>query len=156
MQSPVSRQELYDTLVGLGLSPLSGDGMIRVLVVDDDPKAVELIAVRIRGMASEVFRAYRGQDAVEIATRELPDLIVLDLVMPEMDGFQVVEALNANPATAGIPVVVVTASDPSPEERKRLNGFVTSVINKAGFDSKRFLAEVRRVMGAASAPAGAA
>jgi CheY-like chemotaxis protein len=146
MQSPVSREELYDTLVNLGLSPLSGDGMIRVLIVDDDPKAVELIAVRIRGMASKIYRAYGGNDALEIATRELPDLIVLDLMMPGMDGFEVVAALNANPVTSAIPVVIVTASDVSAEDRKRLNGHVATVIGKAGFDSKRFLAEVRRAM----------
>jgi PAS domain S-box-containing protein len=146
MQSPVSRQELYDTLVALGLSPLAGDGTIRVLVVDDDPKAVELIAVRIRGMASEVYRAYRGRDAVEIATREVPDLIVLDLMMPEMDGFEVVAALNANPLTAGIPVVIVTASTVTEDDRQRLNGFAKSVIGKAGFDSRQFIDEVRRVM----------
>jgi PAS domain S-box-containing protein len=154
MQSPVSRQELYDTLLGLGLSPLSGDGMIRVLVVDDDPKAVELIAVRIRGMASQVYRAYRGQDAIEIALRERPDLIVLDLMMPEMDGFEVVAALNGHPATASIPVVIVTARTVTPEERMRLNGFVKTVIAKAGFDSKLFVDEVRRVMGAVAATAG--
>jgi CheY-like chemotaxis protein len=144
MQSPVSRQELYDTLVELGLSPVSGDRTIRVLVVDDDPKAVELIAVRIRTMASEVLRAYGGREAIEIARRELPDLIVLDLLMPEVDGFEVVEALNADPETACIPVVVVTASTLTDEERSRLNGFVATVMGKAGFDSQRFIAEVRR------------
>jgi DNA-binding response OmpR family regulator len=97
MQSPVSRQELYDTLVELGLSPVSGDHTIRVLVVDDDPKSAELIAVRLRTMASEVLRAYGGREAIEVARRELPDLIVLDLVMPEVDGFEVVESLNADP-----------------------------------------------------------
>ena len=146
MQSPVSRQELFDTLVALGLAPKSGNGMIRVLVVDDDPKAVELIAVRIRGMASEVYRAYNGREAVEIATREIPDLIVLDLMMPEMDGFAVVETLNANATTAGIPVVIVTAADATAKERQRLQGVVRAVIGKAGFDSQRFMSEVRAAM----------
>ena len=120
--------------------------MIRVLVVDDDPKAVELIAVRMRGMASEVFRAFGGREAIEIARRELPDLIVLDLMMPDVNGFDVVEALNADPATAGIPVVVVTASAVTAEERARLNGSVTTVMGKAGFDGEQFIAEVRRAM----------
>jgi CheY-like chemotaxis protein len=146
MQSPVSRQELYDTLVELGLSPVSGDQTIRVLVVDDDPKSVELIAVRIRAMASEVLRAYGGREAIEIARRELPDLIVLDLIMPGVDGFDVVEALNADPATACIPVVVLTASTVTAEDRSRLNGFVATVMGKAGFDSQRFIFEVRRAM----------
>jgi PAS domain S-box-containing protein len=153
MQSPVSRQELYDTLAVLGLSPVSGDQRIRVLVVDDDPKAVDLIAVRIGSMASEIFRALGGREAIEIAQRELPDLIVLDLMMPDVDGFDVVEALNTQPATASIPVVVVTASAVTADERARLNGFVTTVMGKAGFDSDLFIAEVRRAM--ASHPVGA-
>jgi len=153
MQSPVSRQELYDTLAMLGLSPVSGDQRIRVLVVDDDPKAVDLIAVRIGGMASEIFRALGGREAIEIAQRERPDLIVLDLMMPDMDGFDVVEALNANPATADIPVVVVTASAVTADERARLNGFVTTVMGKAGFDGDLFITEVRRAM--ADHPVGA-
>ena len=146
MQSPVSRQELYDTLVVLGLSPVSGDQRIRVLVADDDPKAVELIAVRIGEMASEVFRAFGGREAIEIAQREVPDLIVLDLIMPDVNGFDVVAALNADPTTADIPVVVVTAQAITAEERTRLNGFVATVIGKAGFDGDLFITEVRRAM----------
>jgi PAS domain S-box-containing protein len=146
MQSPVSRQELYDTLVELGLSPVSGDQMIRVLVVDDDPQAVELIALRIRGMASEVLRAYGGKDGIDMARKELPDLIVLDLLMPEVNGFDVVAALNTDPATAEIPVVVVTSAAITREERDRLNGFVSSVVGKSGFDGERFIAEVRRAI----------
>jgi CheY-like chemotaxis protein len=153
MQSPVSRQELYDTLLGLGLSSVSGGKGTRVLVVDDDPKAVELVAVRIRGMASEVLRAYGGAEAIEIARREIPDLIVLDLMMPDVNGFDVVEALGAEPTTAGIPVIIVTASQVTPEERAQLNGGVASVLGKAGFDGKRFVSEVRRAMGRAPAVA---
>ncbi|HUQ82943.1 MAG TPA: PAS domain S-box protein [Gemmatimonadaceae bacterium] len=148
MQSPVSRQELFDTLVVLGLSPVLGDQRIRVLVVDDDPKAVELIAVRIGGMAREILRAFGGREAIEIARRELPDLIVLDLMMPDVNGFDVVEALNEQPATAHIPVVIVTASAITAEERARLNGFVATVIGKAGFDGSLFITEVRRAMAA--------
>ena len=154
MESPVSRQELYDTLVDLGLSPLSGAQAIRVLVVDDDPKSVELVAVRIRGMASEVLRAYGGREAIEVARRELPDLIVLDLMMPEVNGFDVVDALIAAPETACIPVVILTAATVTPEQRARLNGSVASVMGKAGFDSEGFVCAVRRAV--AGRPAAAA
>jgi len=74
-------------------------------------------------------------------------------MMPDMDGFDVVEALNANPATADIPVVVVTASAVTADERARLNGFVTTVMGKAGFDGDLFITEVRRAM--ADHPVGA-
>jgi CheY-like chemotaxis protein len=148
MQSPVSRQELSDCLVELGLSPLLGDRSIKVLIVDDDPAAVELVAVRMRGLANTVLRAYDGREAIAIAKRELPDLIVLDLMMPDVNGFEVVAALTEDPATAGIPIVVVTASEITEEDRHRLNGFVSTIMGKTGFDGKRFMGEVRRAMAA--------
>jgi CheY-like chemotaxis protein len=146
MQKPISRQELYDALVGLGLFPLEQGRSLKILVVDDDPKAVELIAVRVLGLASSVLRAYGGKEAIDAARRELPDLIVLDLMMPDVSGFDVVAALNEQPETASIPIVVVTAKHITAEDRQRLNGYVMSVMEKANFDRERFIAEVRRAM----------
>jgi CheY-like chemotaxis protein len=146
MQKPISRQELYESLVGLGLFPLNEGESLKVLVVDDDPKAVELIAVRMLGLASTVLRAYGGKEAIEAARRELPDLIVLDLMMPEVNGFDVVAALLETPATARIPVLVVTAKLITAEDRERLNGYVMAIMEKANFDRDRFIAEVRRAM----------
>jgi PAS domain S-box-containing protein len=146
MQKPISRQELYDSLVQLGLFPLPQGQALKILVVDDDPKAVELIAVRVLGMASTVLRAYGGRDAIRLARTELPDLIVLDLMMPEVNGFDVVEALNESPETARIPVLVVTAKQITAEDRARLNRYVTTIMEKAAFDLGRFRSEVRRAM----------
>ena len=146
MQKPISRQELSDSLVEIGLSPLNTGQALTVLVADDDPKAVEMIALRIEGLASKVLRAYGGKEAIRLALGECPDLIVLDLMMPDVNGFQVVEALSADPRTAKIPIVVVTSSQLTSHDRTRLNGSVTSVMGKAGFDSGRFVAEVRRAM----------
>jgi CheY-like chemotaxis protein len=146
MQKPISRQELYETLVGLGLFPLTQGKSLKILVVDDDPKAVELIAVRVLGLASTVLRAYGGREAIETARRELPDLIVLDLMMPEVNGFDVVAALMEDPTTAAIPIIVVTAKPITAEDRVRLNGYVTAIMEKVAFDRDRFIAEVRRAM----------
>jgi PAS domain S-box-containing protein len=146
MQKPISRQELYDALVGLNLFPVKEGDSLKILVVDDDPKAVELIAVRVLGLASAVLRAYGGQEAIDAARREIPDLIVLDLMMPEVSGFDVVRALHEDPATAGIPILVVTAKHITAEDRNRLNGYVMSIMEKADLDRDRFVAEVRRAM----------
>jgi len=146
MQKPISRQELYEALLGLGLFPLTEGKSLKILVVDDDPKAVELIAVRILGLASTVLRAYGGREAIDAARRELPDLIVLDLMMPEVNGFDVVSALVEDPATASIPVIVVTAKHITLEDRAKLNGYVMAIMEKANFDRDRFIAEVRRAM----------
>jgi PAS domain S-box-containing protein len=146
MQKPISRQELYEALLGLGLFPLTEGKSLKILVVDDDPKAVELIAVRILGLASTVLRAYGGREAIDAARRELPDLIVLDLMMPEVNGFDVVSALVEDPATASIPVIVVTAKHITLEDRAKLNGYVMAIMEKANFDRDRFITEVRRAM----------
>ena len=146
MQKPISRQELYQALVQLGLIPRAQGLGLKVLVVDDDPKAVELIAVRLVGLASTVLRAHGGREAIDTARRELPDLIVLDLVMPEVNGFNVVEALIQNPDTARIPILVVTASQITAEDRTKLNGSVAMIMEKADLDRERFTGEVRRAM----------
>jgi PAS domain S-box-containing protein len=146
MQKPISRQELYESLVDLRLFPVSRGRTLKVLIVDDDPRAVELIAVRVMGLAGTVLRAYGGHEAIATARLELPDLIVLDLMMPDVSGFDVVEALKEHPDTARIPILVVTARDVTAEDRARLNGYVTAIMEKAAFDADRFTAEVRRAM----------
>jgi len=146
MQKPISRQELYESLVELGLVPLSEGHTLKVLVVDDDPKAVELIAIHLPGLGSTVLRAYGGREAIDTARRELPDLIVLDLMMPEVNGFDVVEALNKQADTARIPIMVVTAKQITEADRSRLNGYVTTIVEKAEFHHDRISAEVRRAV----------
>ena len=145
VQKPMSRQELSDALLELGLLAAPGR-KLRILVVDDDPSAVDLVAVRIVALGNSVLRAYGGQEAIETARRELPDLIVLDLVMPEVSGFDVVEALSEHPETGHIPILVVTAKQTTAEDRVKLNGVVATIMEKAGFSRDRFAAEVRRAM----------
>jgi PAS domain S-box-containing protein len=146
MQKPISRLELYETLVQLGLFPRSQDRALKVLVVDDDPKAVELVAVHLQGLATNLLRAYSGREAIDTARQELPDLIVLDLMMPDVNGFDVIEALQTHPDTARIPVVVATSKEITAEDRTKLNGYVTTIVNKSEFDSGRIATEVRRAV----------
>jgi CheY-like chemotaxis protein len=145
IQKPISRQQLYDALVDLGLFPLSGGQKLKVLVVDDDPKAVELIAARSFG-ATTVLRAYGGREAIDTARRELPNVIVLDLMMPEVSGFDVVAALSDRPETSRIPILVLTAKQITADDRARLSRSVTSIMKKGEFDAARFTTEVRRAM----------
>jgi CheY-like chemotaxis protein len=146
MQKPISRQELSKALVGLGLIPVSPGQALKVLVVDDDPKAVDLIAARMLGLATTVVRAYGGRDAIDSARQAPPDLIVLDLMMPDVNGFDVLEALSKHPNTARIPILVVTAKEITAEDRARLNGCVTTIMEKGEFDRDRLMTEVRRAM----------
>jgi CheY-like chemotaxis protein len=146
MQKPISRRKLQESLTDLRLFPLAQGRKLNLLVVDDDPKAVELIAVFTQALAGTVIRANGGREAIDVAVRELPDVIVLDLMMPEVTGFDVVAALNEHPDTARIPILVVTAKQITPDDRVKLSRSVTSIMEKAGPDPDRFIAEVRRAM----------
>jgi len=146
MQKPISRQELYEALEDLGLIPVAQGHTPKILIVDDDHSAVELIAVRLLALGSTVLRAYGGRDGIEVARQERPDLIVLDLMMPEVNGFDVVEALKEHPETSRIPILVVTAKEITPEDRVKLNGYVTTIMGKTEFNLDRLTAEVRRAM----------
>jgi CheY-like chemotaxis protein len=145
MQKPMSRQELSDSLVELGLIPRRESQALSVLVIDDDRDAVELVAVRLQDVASTVVRAYGGREGIAAARDGLPDVIVLDLMMPEVNGFDVVAALSERPETARIPILVVTAKQITAEDRTRLNGSVTTIMEKTEL-SDRFTAEVRRAV----------
>jgi CheY-like chemotaxis protein len=146
LQKPISRQNLYEALLDASLLPLSKGQGLKVLVADDDRDAVELVAVRIAGLASTVLRAYGGSEAIEIARKELPDLIILDLMMPDVNGFDVVAALNERADTARIPIIAVTAKQITAEDRVQLSRYMTTVMEKTEFDPERFSAEVRRAV----------
>ncbi|MBI2305888.1 MAG: response regulator [Rhodocyclales bacterium] len=144
LQKPTSREDLLRALESLGLARTIGS--LKVLVVDDDPKAVELLAAYLAEPGYAVLRAYGGSEGIAMARSERPDLLVLDLMMPDVNGFDVVEALKSDPLTAGIPIVVVTAKELTAEDRAALNGLVAATLEKASFNHGRFAAEVRRAL----------
>jgi len=146
LQKPVSREEFIGALEDAGIT--RARRVSRVLLVDDDPKAVELLATYLQGPAYHVLRAHGGKEGIETARRELPDLIVLDLMMPEVSGFDVVEMLKDSPETAVIPVMVVTAKALSAQDKVTLNGLVAVVLQKSTFDHSRFVREVHRAIAA--------
>jgi len=100
--------------------------------------------MRMQGLVGTVLRAYGGREAIDVARRERPDVIVLDLAMPDINGFDVAVAERFE--TARIPILAVTAKEITAEDRAKLNGFVTTIIDKAEFDRDRFTADVQRVM----------
>ncbi|MEO5510362.1 MAG: PAS domain S-box protein [Longimicrobiales bacterium] len=146
LQKPISRNDLYKSLSELGLLSKGPVAANKVLIVDDDPKAIELMAVHVRGLVQTVLRAENGTDAIEIARTQLPDLIILDLLMPGVSGFEVIAALQAHEETARIPVLILTGQEVSEADRARLHGSVAAIVAKADFDVTRFTSELRRAM----------
>ena len=106
----------------------------RILVVDDTPANVKLLADVLGARGYAVSTAASGKEALEKVAADGPDLVLLDVVMPEMSGYEVCKALRANPATATLPVVMVTALDPGQERVKGIEAgaddFLTKPINQ--------------------------
>lgn len=117
-----------------------------VLAVDDDPRAIEIITSFFAGEAFEVQSAFGGGEAIEAATARRPDLLVVDLMMPEVSGFDVIEWMRGRPETAEVPIIVLTAKQLTLAEEEMLRKNVEHVFAKAATGRDEFLAEVRKVL----------
>ncbi len=133
---PIDRERLTSLLVSLCGTPG------HVLLVEDDDHTRSAMRQALAGQGFEVDEAPHGRAALAWLARNRPDAIVLDLVMPEMDGFELVDELRRRPEWRDIPVVVVTAMDLSDADRRRLNGAVERVISKSGQSTADLLREV--------------
>lgn len=119
----------------------------RVVVVDDTSEARRLIRRILQSQGDfEIHEATNGREAIELVTQERPDLVILDLMMPEVDGFAVLDALRSKPETANIPVIVATAKELTVDEKSRLQGQIQSLMLKGDFLNDEFLEEVRALI----------
>ena len=117
-----------------------------ILVVEDEPAIQELIAVNLRRNGHEVRRAASAEEALASLAESLPDVILLDLMMPEMDGFAVVAALQKEQGWREIPVIVITSRDLDATERERLNSGVQSILVKETFRPADLVERIRRLV----------
>lgn len=146
----VSPQALKDTPEeGLlsALTRVTTERFSRIAIVDDTSDARRLISRILQSQGNyTLYEASNGREAIELARRELPDLIILDLMMPEIDGFSVLDALKNDPQTAPIPVIVVTAKELTPEEKSRLQGRIHTLMQKGEFLNDALLDEVTALL----------
>ena len=117
-----------------------------VLVVDDDPNVIEMLRQILTGPDFELASAGDGEAGLQAVEAQRPDAILLDLMMPKLDGFNVIERMRANPETRNIPIIVISAKDLSDEESKKLKESVAFVMKKQGFDSDLLVQEINRVV----------
>ncbi len=129
------------------LSNVAIEKFPRIAVVDDQPEVRNLVRRILQSQGNyKLFEASNGKDAVAMIAKELPDLILLDLMMPDMDGFQVMDALQLNNDTKDIPIIVITAKELTPAEKNRLKGHIQSLMQKGDFMSDDLLDEVRALL----------
>jgi CheY-like chemotaxis protein len=118
------------------------DAACRVLLVEDDTRTRKMLRTRLKKHGWPVIEAENGRVALERMAERLPDLILLDLMMPEMDGFQFLDQLHMNEDWHSIPIIVITAKDLTEEDRRRLNGYVESILQKGAYEPEELLREV--------------
>jgi signal transduction histidine kinase/CheY-like chemotaxis protein len=124
---PVGRDELLDAL-GRCVAP--PPGRRTVVVIDDDPLDLDLVEAVLAPEGWSVVRATGGEEGVRLVRRERPAVVLLDLLMPEVDGFEVVERLRADPLVADVPILVLTAKEMTPADQERLTGRISFLAEK--------------------------
>jgi CheY-like chemotaxis protein len=114
----------------------------RILIVEDDSDSREMLGRKLRTLGWTVSEAKNGRVALERVREHKPELILLDLMMPEMDGFEFAEELRQSEAWREIPIVVVSAKDISEEDRQRLSSQVAKILRKGASSYEELLLEV--------------
>jgi signal transduction histidine kinase/DNA-binding response OmpR family regulator len=142
LAKPLERDHLI-SMIERAVLPKTG----RVLVVDDNEDALALVLAMLEESPYEVETARDGREAMEVISQNLPDALVLDLMLPEMDGFEVVHHLSVNPGWRDTPVILLTARDLSHEERRALDTGTTRVLQKGNFTRDELLAELSLAVG---------
>ncbi len=140
---PTSEETPQEGLLS-ALSQVAPERFPKIAIVEDTTEARRLIRRILQSQGNfTILEASNGREGLELIQRELPDLIILDLMMPEMDGFMVIEALRAKQETATIPVIVATAKELTQDEKNRLGGQIQSLMQKGDFLNDEFLEEVK-------------
>ncbi|HSY49883.1 MAG TPA: response regulator [Thermoanaerobaculia bacterium] len=139
---PVDRDRLLDRVRQL---TASGESKTRLLLIDDDPSVHELLGEDLTPLGYTIESAFNGESGVAAAKKNAPDVIILDLMMPGMSGFEVAGMLKDNPSTAHIPILVLTSKEISPDDRRELQSKVAACVQKGTSARDQLVAEIRRL-----------
>jgi len=152
LTKPIARDKLERVLEGIRREQKPGT----VLVVEDDASQRETVRYILASMGWKVREAANGRLALEVLKEGLPDVVLLDLMMPEMDGFQVVAEMQARAEWRGVPVIVVTSKDLTQDDRKRLNHGVAHIVSKNAASPAELMAQIGELLAETARSAGSA
>lgn len=139
LTKPIDRDKLVEALK----KHECAHPICKVLVVDDEAAIRDIVQRTLQKEGWEVLEAKDGVEALEQVARHQPEMILLDLMMPRMDGFQFVAELRKSETGRNIPIIVITAMDLTHDDRQRLNGQVKQILAKSAFQPEQLLGEVR-------------
>jgi diguanylate cyclase (GGDEF)-like protein/PAS domain S-box-containing protein len=142
---PVDRTTLMKKLEELSFATKKGRRAVNILCIDDHEDTLEILRSILSPAGYNVITATSGRQGIENATTYKPDLIILDLMMPEMDGFEVTQELKGNTITMDIPILILTAKDMTIEDRLRLAGKVENLMQKSHFSGEDLLAHIKDI-----------
>ncbi|MFQ5938042.1 MAG: response regulator [Acidiferrobacterales bacterium] len=143
---PIKKETLLRALDAFSLDSKARTAPIKILTIDDDPKAVELIAAALEPEGFKVLKTYGGKEGVEVAKAEQPDVIILDLLMPGVNGFEVLDRLEKAPATKKLPIIIFTVKQLTAKEKERLKGRIARLAPKQEYSPQRLAGMVRQVL----------
>lgn len=142
---PIDKKELIHTLGDFSFTTKVKEKPVNILVVDDNPKDVELLTSILEPEGFGIIKAYGGKEGIELAIERYPDAIILDLLMPDVSGFEVVHRLKGDPRAKDIPIFLYTIKDLSEEEKKSLNDHVISIMQKGKYSKEDLLQDIKKV-----------
>ncbi len=143
---PVDTGALLKRLNSFDFKHISGKDEVRVLVVDDDPANRTWLTEALEPAGFTVLSASGGREGIELAKSERPDCVLLDLMMPEVTGFDVVEALRADESTRETPIMVVTAMSLTEADKRLLNGRVSEILSRGSVGTSDIVGLLKRVV----------
>ena len=143
---PVDGKLLVDRLAHLRLKPSVEGGATRVMVVDDEPANRHWLVRILEPAGFEVVEASGGRQAIDLAKARPPDLVLLDLMMPDVTGFDVVEALRADPNTSQTPIMILTARHLTEADKRHLNGHVSTILSRGSVGAADLLGLLKQVV----------
>ena len=114
----------------------------KILIIDDEQDLVDFVKIRLETNGYQVVSAYNGEEGIVTCVRENPDLVLLDILIPKIDGFKVCQALKKDPSTAGIPIIMLTAKDRTEDIKSAKEAGADGYIIKP-FDSATMLLSIK-------------
>ncbi len=142
---PIDRTKLIDTVNACIPAGKGAGRHLKILVIDDEEKAIKYMGAVLENAGFEVVKAYSGRAGINLALNSNPDLIILDLMMPDVSGFDVVEKLRTHPSAKGIPIIICSAKDITPEEKKVLNGNILAIVQKGAHTKEDLLSAIKKI-----------
>jgi CheY-like chemotaxis protein len=150
---PVDRDALLARLARYTLNTSVSEQPVRVLIIDDEHSARSIVEAALVPAGFDVLQAASGREGITRAREDGVDFVICDLLMPDLDGFEVVARLHADEATKELPILILTAKDLTTADKVRLNGHVLGVVSKGGSQGEDLRGWLTRALG--SAPASA-